>query len=417
MHHPTPSAHMGQSAPQPLRDCFQLQPMGTELLAVTRQQVSRYRLNGRPRDRQRGLACALQRSPAMTQVGHLAVGLPQKTFFHFPGQAAVRWQVLLLQQLHGPISLPGHVRGDKLRNQFIARHVEHRAGLLELLLDPFQERRPSHTRFTQLIHHVRQGRANVVQVGACSKKTRPVCRILNRVRERNQLLVVVKDAGPAALHHLRTERRISSTQEQQFVLFTAGWARIVVPCVLGLANHLRALSRHAKHPQQLLMTASLAFALPLLNRSTSHTNAFVDTLDMRTRDALRRIEACGFRAPREPGVVDLVQLCRELAGSLHQSRQPSRCAALTALDHGQIHTVALTRQVPLAAQLHVQRVRAQLAHHTTQLAHPKLHPQRHQGLIALTQCPSHQNQQCIQHLHHLRGAGRWHVAREGFCQL
>ena len=258
--------------------------------------------------------------------------------------------------------------------------------------------------------------AHVVLPGARTEKACPVGSVLHRVRKRNQLLVIVEQTGPTGLHHLRTQSGIAGAEQQQLIALTTTGAGVVVPGVLGVPDDVRALRRDLEDVEQLLVSAGEAGAFTSLHVAAGHTGVLVNALYVGAPQALGRVEPCCLRPAREPGVVDLVQLGGQLVAPLHQPRQPARGAALAALHHGQVDTIALTGQVALAAQAHIPRVQGELADHAPQLTHPQLHPQGHQRLLAFAQRPGHQHEQGIQHPGDLVSGGSGHVARIGVLQ-
>ena len=427
VHHATPAAHVSQHAPQPLGDGGLLQPVRAKLLAVAGQQPCGHLIDPTPRHGQHRLTGALQRSAALALVGELAVGLPQQPFFDPCGQAAVGGQALVLRQLHRPVVLPGHVGRDELRHQALGQHVQHRSGLVKPPLQCSQKVAPDdglvsrwrglHASLAQLIHHMGQGRADVVEVSACPEKPRPVRGILHRVRKGNQLLVVVEHTGPSAFHHLGAHRGIAGTQQQQLVGLATGRTGVVVQGELGLPTLLGLLRRYPEHTQQLLVPASQAFILRLLQRAAAHTHPLQHPFHMAAAYAGSRVQPGGLGALGKPGVVNLVELGREFAAALHQPGNPARGAALAALNQGQINPITLTRQVFVAAKFDILWSHTQLAHHAPQLPHPQLHAQRHQRLATGAARPGHQHQQSIQHLPHLGGGGRGHVTGKHTHQI
>ena len=175
---------------------------------------------------------------------------------------------------------------------------------------------------------------------------------------------------------------------------------------LRLPRHAGLLRRHHKDRQQHRMPAGETVLVTVLHVAATHAGTLLLALHLRpANQAAGRVKARGLRPAGEPGVVDFLEVDRQLVATLHQARNPAGGATLPTLHHRQIHAVPLTRQVAFAAQADFIRIGRELAHHPAQLTHPHLHPQGHQGLIPFAQRPSHEHQQSIQHLADLGLAG------------
>ena len=246
--------------------------METELLAQLGQQPAGDRIQRRPGHGQHRLADALQRAAAVAEVGEFAEGLPQEALFHPARQPAVMGQVLVFQQFHAPVMLPSHVRRQEFGYQGFRVHVQDRGGIVELVRQLVLEVGPVHAGHTELVHGMGQRSPNVVLVGPGAEEPGPMRGILDGVGKGDELLVVVVGTGPTALHHLGAKGGIAGAHQEQFVPLAAGRAGVVVPRVLGLADHLGALGGHPKRARQLLVTTSQAGPITLLHIAAGHAH-------------------------------------------------------------------------------------------------------------------------------------------------
>ena len=414
--HTAALTHAGEHPPQPLGNGGLLDALRAVLLAEHFLQPLSQRFESRPRHRQHRLADPLEGPSALAQVGQVAEELPQQALLHLGRQATVGRQVVLLQQLDRPVVLPSHVRAEELRHQPRRLHVQDRARRIELGMCPLDESRPGHRLEPHLIHHMRPSGAHVVHVGSGAEEARAVRRVLHRIREGNQLLVVIEGAGPTVLHHLRAQRRVTRTEELKLAALAAGRAGLVVMGVRPLTGHAGPLRRHPVYRHEGLMPTGETRLLALLHVTAAHAHVLFDPLGEGTANAAHGVKVCCLRRTCKPSVVNHFQIGRQLTTGLYLSRNPTRGAALPALHHGQIHPIAFARQIPLTAQLDLFRIGRELADHAAQLPHPHLHTQRDQRLIALSQGPGHEHQQRVEHLPDLALAGVGHIAGEGLGQ-
>ena len=285
VHHRAALPQVRHKAPQPLQHHPLAQPLRAELLVELRRQPSGHLLQQRQRQAQHGHPHPIERAATVAEVAELGVGLPQETLEHTAGQPAATRHGALLQQPMHPVALPGHVGADELGNKLVAGHVQRAITLGALALQRGQEPRPRQRRHASRPNLVTkglgQGRAHVVQVGAGAKKSRPVGRVLHRVRERNQLLVVVERAGPAVLHHLRSQRGIAGTQQHQPVTRAAGGATAVMAGELGIALREAAPARGPEHGQQLMVSTGLARPAAVLQLAAGGTHGLHHAVGLR----------------------------------------------------------------------------------------------------------------------------------------
>ena len=171
-------------------------------------------------------------------------------------------------------------------------------------------------------------------------------RILYRVREGNQLLVVVERAGPAMLNHLRTQRGISRTQQNLAIpRRPAGRTSAVMPGFIQVAFLTGLCAGAAKHLNQFLVAAGLATPRVGLYVAARNTNMRNHAIKLGLFNTIRRVKANGIGAMSEPGVVNLIQVVHQLVAPCRQFSQPTGGVAFAALHQGQIQAIGLGLQV------------------------------------------------------------------------
>ena len=171
-----------------------------------------------------------------------------------------------------------------------------------------------------MVNDTSESGADGIEVSACSEKTCAMSGILHRIREGDELLVIVEGTAPRLLDHDRTQRGVSGTEKHLGIPATARGTGGVVPGGDEPGSILA--GARGSDPEDLhhvLVSTGAAFAAVHLQVATGGAESLDDSFALRAGEPPVGVESKDLRLPREPRVVDLIKVLRDDSLSFRHS--------------------------------------------------------------------------------------------------